>query len=113
MQINRKVLKFLDAKKLCNVPKIQTFCQNDANGITNCEDPDKTASLGAVWSGSALFAHTYLSENRVITVTKVQTSLCRLISIYDVDGMSCVTRKPVWVFDQVRHKLGCIATEDG
>ena len=27
------------------------------------EDPDQTAPLGAVWSGSALFAHTYLSEN--------------------------------------------------
>ena len=27
--------------------------------------------------------------------------------------MSLVTRKPVfWVFDQVRHKLGCTSTED-
>ena len=39
------------------------FCQKDANGIANSEDPDQTAPPGAVWSGSALFAQTYLSEN--------------------------------------------------
>ena len=45
----------------CNLPKIQenrpnlrVFRQKDANGIANSEDPDQT--LGAVWSGSALFA---------------------------------------------------------
>ena len=26
-------------------------------------DPDQTALLGAVWSGSALFAQTYLSDH--------------------------------------------------
>ena len=35
----------------------------DAEGITNSVDPGQTASLGAVWSGSALFAQTCLSEN--------------------------------------------------
>ena len=35
----------------------------DAEGIANSVDPDQTAPLGAVWSGSALFAHTCLSEN--------------------------------------------------
>ena len=52
----RKVPKFSDARKLrCNLPKIQTkrpnlrvFCQNDANGIANSEDPDQTAPRGAV-----------------------------------------------------------------
>ena len=52
----RKVPKFSDARKICcNVPKIQTkspnlrvFCQKDANGIANSEDPDQTAPLGAV-----------------------------------------------------------------
>ena len=29
----------------------------------NSEDPDQTAPLGAVWSGSALFAFNHLSEN--------------------------------------------------
>ena len=37
--------------------------QNDADGIANSVDPDQTAPLGAVWSGSALFAQTCLSEN--------------------------------------------------
>ena len=48
-----KVPKISDAKNLCcNLPKIQTkrsnlrvFCQNDANGIANSEDPDQTAPL--------------------------------------------------------------------
>ena len=52
----RKVPKFLDARKLCcNLPKMQTkspnlkvFCQKDANGIANSEDPDQTTPLGAV-----------------------------------------------------------------
>ena len=35
----------------------------DAAGIANSVDPDQTTALGAVWSGSALFAQTYLSEN--------------------------------------------------
>ena len=46
-----KVPKFSDARKLsCNQPKLQTkslnlrvFCQKDANGIANSEDPDQTA----------------------------------------------------------------------
>ena len=33
------------------------------DGMANSEDPDQTAPLGAVWSGSALFAQTFLSEN--------------------------------------------------
>ena len=36
---------------------------NDAKGIANSVDPDQTAPLGAVWSGSALFAQICLSEN--------------------------------------------------
>ena len=37
----------------------------DADRIANSVDPDQTAplGLGAVWSGSALFAQAYLSEN--------------------------------------------------
>ena len=35
----------------------------DLDGIANSEDYDQTAPLGAVGSGSALFAQTYLSEN--------------------------------------------------
>ena len=35
----------------------------DADGMANSVDPDQTAPLGAVWSGSALFAQAYLSKN--------------------------------------------------
>ena len=34
----------------------------DADRMANSADPDQTALLGAVWSGSTLFAQTYLSE---------------------------------------------------
>ena len=36
---------------------------NNADEMANSVDPDQTAPLGAVWSGSSLFAKTYLSEN--------------------------------------------------
>ena len=36
---------------------------NDADGMANSVDPDQTAPLGAVWSGSALFVQTCLSES--------------------------------------------------
>ena len=60
-----------DAQKICyNHPKIwarwlyqRVMHPKDAAGIANSVDPDQTAPLGAVWSGSALFAQTYLSEN--------------------------------------------------
>ena len=39
------------------------MCPKDADWIANSVDPDQTARLGAVWSGSALFAQSYLSEN--------------------------------------------------
>ena len=35
---------------------------NDADGMANNVDPDQTAPLGAVWSGSTLFAQICLSE---------------------------------------------------
>ena len=35
----------------------------DVDGMANSVDPDQTAPLGAVWSGSALFAKAYLSKN--------------------------------------------------
>ena len=35
----------------------------DADGMANSVDPEQTAPPGAVWSGSALFAQAYLSEN--------------------------------------------------
>ena len=34
----------------------------DADGMVNSVDPDQTASSEAVWSWSALFAETYLSQ---------------------------------------------------
>ena len=41
---------------------------NDADGMANSVDPDQTAPLGAVWSGSALFAQACLSDHYGIYV---------------------------------------------
>ena len=41
----------------------------DEEGIANSVDPDQTSPLGAVWSGSALFAQTCLSEEHYGTCT--------------------------------------------
>ena len=38
------------------------MCPKDVNGIANIVDPDPTAPLGAVRSGSALFGQTNLSQ---------------------------------------------------
>ena len=67
----RKFPKYSDTQKnCCNHSKIWTkwlyysvIRPNDADGMANSVDPDQTAPLGAVWSGSALFAQVYLSEN--------------------------------------------------
>ena len=40
---------------------LRKFYQNGANGVANSEYPDQT--VPAVWSGSTLFAQTYLSKN--------------------------------------------------
>ena len=67
----RKTPKNLDTrKKYCNCPKIwliwilhRVMSPKDANGMANSVDPDQTAPVGAVLSGSILFAQTCLSEN--------------------------------------------------
>ena len=64
---NSKFPKYSDAWKICcNYPRILTMwlyhrvtSPKDADGITNSVDPD----LGAVSSGSTLFAQAFLSEN--------------------------------------------------
>ena len=65
-----KIQKFGHSKFCINDPKIWTtrlyhtaMLLKDADGIANSVDPDQTAPLGAVWSGSALFAQAYLSKN--------------------------------------------------
>ena len=63
--------KFSDTQNICcNHSKVWTMwlyhtlmSPNNADGMANSVDPDQTAPLGAVWSGSALFVQAYLSEN--------------------------------------------------
>ena len=67
----RKFPKYSDTQNICcNHSKIWTMwlyyrvmSPNHADGMANSVHPDQTAPLGAVWSGSTLFAQAYLSEN--------------------------------------------------
>ena len=69
--IYRKNPKISDTRNICcSHPKSWTkwlylsgMCPEDADRMANSVDPDQTAPLGAVWSGSALFSQTCLSEN--------------------------------------------------
>ena len=69
-------------KNCCNYLKIGTvsfyyrvMCPKDADRTANSEDPDLTVPLGAVWSGSAVFAKTRLSEKlRIIMVSSISSS---------------------------------------
>ena len=66
----RKNSKIWDTSNNChNCPKNRKVWCNfalmhpkDADGMANSVDPDQTASSEAVWSWSALFAETYLSQ---------------------------------------------------
>ena len=68
---HRKNHKILDIRKFTVItlqveprwPFLRVMRPKDAEGISDSVDPDQTAPLGAVWSGSALFAQTCLSEN--------------------------------------------------
>ena len=65
-------------KVWCNISLMHP---KDADGMANSVDPDQTASSEAVWSWSALFAETYLSQYiefvryMVLTVNRVNWHL--------------------------------------
>ena len=61
--------------------KIEQFCFTMASKrwqlMANTVDPDQTAPLGAVWSGSALFVQTYLSQYvNILQYLLFQSLLC-------------------------------------
>ena len=70
LEMYRKNSKIWDTSNNChNCPKNRKVWRNialmhpkDADGMANSVDPDQTASSEAVWSWSALFAETYLSQ---------------------------------------------------
>ena len=82
-------------KMCCNYPKSWTrwlFLRvkhpKDAEGIANSVDPNQTAPLGAIWSGSALFAQACPSQKiRKITVclniqAHIKTETCLVKNIW-------------------------------
>ena len=66
VRFTTKILKiWTPQKNAVIIQKLEQylFTTEDADGIANSVDQDQTAPLGAVWSGSTLFAQTCLSEN--------------------------------------------------
>ena len=71
IQDYHKTPKNSDTYKICcSHPKIWTswlyrwvMLSIDADRMANSVDPEQTAPVGAVWSGSTLFAQAYLSKN--------------------------------------------------
>ena len=64
-------------KNYCNYPKIwlilifhRVMCLNYADRMANSVDPDQTAPLGAVWSGSTLFAQVSTQFAQELSVRK-------------------------------------------
>ena len=61
----------------------------DSDGMANSVDPDQTAPLGAVWSGSTLIAQTSLPENLR------SLSIYLSISLYVLTPEGDIRRVPV------------------
>ena len=59
----------------------------DADGMANSVDPDQTASSEAVWSWSALFAETYLSQ--YIEFVRYYLSRALVYQLEQVTGLFC------------------------
>ena len=105
----RKFPKYSDTQKMCcNHSKIWTMwlyhrvmSPNDADGIANSVDPDQTAPLGAVWSGSALFAQACLSENLGSLWYIIASHKIYIIWASSRGNLSLV------IFNQVRLKPAC------
>ena len=83
----------------------------DADGMANSVDPDQTASSEAVWSWSALFAETYLSQ--YIEFVRYMVFCLKALKLYigSMDAMSvscaqaiklsCLVILVHWMIEQI------------
>ena len=69
----------------------------DADGMANSVDPDQTASSEAVWSWSAQFAETYLSQYiefvRVFLISALKRKLMMRRSLHELVDQGIYPRK--------------------
>ena len=63
---------------------MEKLCLKGADGMTNSVDPDQTAPLGAVWTGSALYAQTYHYYGYPYYLTLIVT---HQVSLYTCSGI--------------------------
>ena len=101
-----KILKFQTPEKFaaitlnfeqCGFITYRVMHPKDADGIANSVDPDQTAPLGAVWSGSALFAQSCLSDN----LGSLRYTRCN-VSFYDIKSWLILEENIV----QISSKVG-------
>ena len=103
----------------------------DADKMANSVDPDQTTPLGAVWSGSALFAQTCVSQNLgTLRKFKWAATVVRGDKVFryqhvnppshgGCNAQMCNTWETSWenlsleIQDQVRLKLACSTTGAG
>ena len=79
--------------------------------MANSVDPDQTAPLGAVWSGSALFAQAYLSENLdhygILKFTyHAMSQNIHVGRSYKITWLSI----SIWLHSNIIHKFDNLAT---
>ena len=81
------------------------------NSAATSVDPDQTAPLGAVWSGSALFMYAILSET-LIYKNLGHLSYSRYLDLWisDVADIVALSFVLLSAFKVWRHKLVCIWT---
>ena len=84
----------------------------DADGKANSVDPDQTASSEAVWSWSALFAETYLSQ--YIEFVRYTVSGIHMIFVVgygwskvplDVNSDVSSSRETIWTYEKQGNRL--------
>ena len=59
--------------------------------MVNSEDTDQTATLGAVWSGSALFGQTYLSKNLGLLIPGPAMEESTSFNLDSIQELECYT----------------------
>ena len=99
-----KFPKYSDTQNICcNHSKVWTIwlyhrvmSPNNADGMANSVDSDQTAPREAVWSGSALFAQAYLSEN---------LGSLRYIFLTFIYWSKVLTNQPGWYRFFRKHKI--------
>ena len=86
---------------------------NNTDGMANSVDPNQTAPLRAVWSGSTLFAGAYLSKNGKCNISVDQRTVQGVIVMVRATESlkSESVRSTDDVIDVIRNEHGCVQSQ--